>query len=184
LTKIQIIDIIDYLETIMYRFLLVLVFSCAFVYIYISFTENVKSQTFPIEPNSVLTPGAVNPQATKDIICVKGYTGGEDAEGNNVRHVTEATKKKVFQEYRLTGKEQHFEIDHLISLELGGSNDITNLWPESYETKPVNAHTKDALENRLHALVCKGQLDLATAQHDIATDWEAAYQKYVGPLPK
>jgi hypothetical protein len=138
-----------------------------------------QAHYFPTVPNSAFTPGDINPAATKEVICVKGYTSEE-----GVRHVTEAIKKKVFQEYNLTGKEQHFEIDHLISLELGGSNDIKNLWPESYDTKPVNAHTKDALEDRLHSLVCKGQIDLATAQHDIAIDWEGAYVKYIGPLPK
>ncbi len=53
-----------------------------------------------------------------------------------------------------------------------------NLWPQSYQTQPWNAHVKDALENELHRLVCSGQLDLKTAQHDISTDWIAAYKKY------
>jgi hypothetical protein len=66
----------------------------------------------------------------------------------------------------------------LISLELGGSNSIKNLWPQSYRTKPWNARVKDRLENRLHELVCSGQLDLATAQRDIATDWISTYKKY------
>ena len=42
---------------------------------------------------------------------------------------------------------------------------------------------QDKLENRLHALVCHGQISLATAQHDIATNWIAAYKQYVGPQP-
>ena len=70
-------------------------------------------------------------------------------------------------------------MDHLISLELGGSNSLKNLWPESYQGA-WNAHVKDRLENRLHALVCAGQLDLKTAQHAIATNWIAAYQQYLG----
>jgi len=37
------------------------------------------------------------------------------------------------------------------------------------------------VEDRLHALVIRGELDLKTAQHEIATDWIAAYKKYVGP---
>ena len=37
---------------------------------------------------------------------------------------------------------------------------------------------KDALEEHLHQMVCSGQLDLSTAQRDIATDWIAAYKKY------
>jgi hypothetical protein len=39
------------------------------------------------------------------------------------------------------------------------------------------------LEDRLHALVISGKLDLKTAQREIATDWIAAYKKYVGPSP-
>ena len=81
-----------------------------------------------------------------------------------------------------TASRQHkpgdYEVDHLISLELGGSNSIKNLWPQSYLTQPWNAHVKDALENELHDEVCSGKVDLATAQHDIATDWIAAYKKY------
>jgi hypothetical protein len=68
--------------------------------------------------------------------------------------------------------------DHLISLELGGSNDIQNLWPESYRTEPWNAHVKDRLEDRLNDLVCAGRLGLADAQRSIATDWIAAYRRY------
>jgi hypothetical protein len=64
-------------------------------------------------------------------------------------------------------------------LELGGSNDIRNLWPQSYTTKPLNAHTKDALEDHLHALVCAGKVPLLQAQHDISTDWPAASKKYM-----
>jgi hypothetical protein len=40
---------------------------------------------------------------------------------------------------------------------------------------------KDRLEDRLHALVVHRKLDLKTAQQEIATDWIAAYKKYVGP---
>ena len=37
---------------------------------------------------------------------------------------------------------------------------------------------KDALEDRLHSLVCSGQLDLGKAQREISQDWVAAYKKY------
>ena len=60
----------------------------------------------------------------------------------------------------------------------GGSNAVKNLWPQSFQTQPWNAHVKDQLENRLHRLVCVEKVDLNTAQHDIATDWIAAYRKY------
>ena len=80
--------------------------------------------------------------------------------------------------------EQPTPVTRLISLELGGSNSIKNLWPESYRTRPWNARVKDRLENKLHELVCSGQLDLQTAQRAIASNWIEAYKKYVGPQPK
>ena len=70
------------------------------------------------------------------------------------------------------------EIDYLIGPGVGGTEDIHNLWPEAYNARPWNARVKDSLEERLHQLVCAGELDLSTAQHDIATDWIAAYKKY------
>src|ERR1700731_1541450 len=76
-----------------------------------------------------------------------------------------------------------YEIDHLISLELGGSNSIKFLWPESHRTSPWNAQVKDRLEGKLHELVCAGQLDLKTAQQAIAADWIGAYKFYVSPNP-
>ena len=80
--------------------------------------------------------------------------------------------------------EQPTPVTRLISLELGGSNSIKNLWPESYRTTPWNARVKDRLEDKLHELVCSGQLDLQTAQRAIASNWIEAYKKYVGPQPK
>jgi hypothetical protein len=72
-------------------------------------------------------------------------------------------------------------VDHLISLELVGADVAANLWPQSYDTQPWNAHLKDKLEDWLHALVCAGRLPLEQAQREIAVDWIAAYEKYVGP---
>src|SRR5215469_3447955 len=43
--------------------------------------------------------------------------------------------------------------------------------------RPWNAHVKDVLERRLHNLVCSGQVDLKTVQHEIATGRIKAYQE-------
>ncbi len=123
-------------------------------------------------PNPQMTPGDTL-DVTKADICVPGYS-------SKVRDVPQSVKNQVYQEYGITShKPGQYEVDHLISLELGGSNSIRNLWPESYSGQ-WNAHVKDKLENKLHQLVCNGSLDLKTAQHEIATDWVAAYQKYMG----
>lgn len=118
--------------------------------------------------NMLLTPGALNPavsQATiQSTICVTGYTAA-------VRNVTSATKSQVFAEYGITNPPSGaYEIDHLISLELGGSNDIRNLWPEPY-TGADNAHDKDVWENKLHTQVCAGTITLAVAQDEIVHWW-------------
>ena len=42
---------------------------------------------------------------------------------------------------------------------------------------------KDALERKLHRLVCAGELDLKTAQQEIASNWIEAYQKYIAKSP-
>jgi hypothetical protein len=72
---------------------------------------------------------------------------------------------------------------HLIPLSLGGSDSIRNLWPQSTKTSPRNSYVKDALERKLHKLVCAGQVDLKTAQREIESNWIEAYKKYVGKSP-
>jgi len=57
-----------------------------------------------------------------------------------------------------------------VSLELGGSNDATNLWPEV----PPSPNPKDQVEDTLHDAVCAGQVSLAAAQNAIASDWMTA----------
>ena len=130
----------------------------------------------PLMPDPLKTPGDV---LTSDParICVPAYT-------KTVRNVPQALKEQVYRQYGITSRQSgEYEVDHLISLELGGSNSVRNLWPESYKTTPLNAHVKDTLENRLHALACSGKITLEQAQQAIAQDWRAAYVKYLGPLP-
>jgi hypothetical protein len=96
-------------------------------------------------PDSTLTPGVV---MTTDVakICKSGYS-------STVRSVNSAEKAQVASAYHFSGASSTVEFDHLISLELGGSNDLKNLWPEPI----ADAHIKDALENYLHAEVLRGQ---------------------------
>jgi hypothetical protein len=99
-----------------------------------------------------------------------------------VRDVSDAEKAAVYAGYGVAWVPYQHEVDHLISLELGGSNAIRNLWPEPYAGR-WGARTKDVLENRLHDLVCAGELSLVAAQHQESTDWVAAYLRYVGTPP-
>jgi hypothetical protein len=125
-------------------------------------------------PRHALTPG-VALSVTRARICVSGYARG-------ARDVSDAEKADVYARYDVVWVPYAHEVDHLISLELGGSNAIRNLWPEPYAGR-WGARTKDVLENRLHDLVCEGRLALASAQRQEARDWAAAYRRYVGSLP-
>jgi hypothetical protein len=133
-------------------------------------------QPTPIVPDPTLTPGSSFPVTVQDL-CVPGYT-------KKVRNVPAEMKREVYEEYGVTSHGSgDYEVDHLIPLELGGSNSIKNLWPESHRTSPWNAQVKDRLEGKLHELVCTGQLDLKAAQQAIASDWIGAYKLYVSPNP-
>lgn len=120
-------------------------------------------------PDPACTPGAV---MTRDLHVICGTsTSGR-------RNVTEGQKRRVRIAY---GASQHppvgsFEIDHLVSLELGGSNSVLNLWPEPAAPKP-GFHEKDQVENELHREVCAGTLSLDSAVHVIATNWLAVYRR-------
>lgn len=135
-----------------------------------------------ILPDPNLTPGAQNEEVTQQTIgstiCVRGYT-------KTIRppaKYTTALKRRQIREYGFDDtKMSDYEEDHLISLELGGHpTDPGNLWPQSYLTQPWNAKAKDQLENFLNAEVCAGRIPLARAQREIASDWVAAYKKYLG----
>ena len=78
-----------------------------------------------ILPDRKLTPGDADPALTKEVICNKSWSTHE------VRNVPESEKKQVYERYGLQGDNTGYcagpggcEIDHLISLELGGKNTV------------------------------------------------------------
>ncbi|MBS1859944.1 MAG: HNH endonuclease [Acidobacteria bacterium] len=117
-----------------------------------------------------MTPGVAR-AASRDQLC--------QANPGKNRDVPVALRRKVFAMYGIPDADpKAYEVDYLITPALGGSDDIANLWPQSYSSTVWNARVKDELEDRLRDLVCRGDLDLSTAQREIATDWIAAYKKY------
>lgn len=124
--------------------------------------------------------GATNPAVTQanihQTICVSGWTA-------TVRPPASYTTRLKLQQMavqHIAGLPSAVEEDHLISLEIGGHpTDPKNLWPQHW-SPPWGAHDKDRLENALHRDVCAGRETLAQAQHEIATNWIAAYQKRFG----
>jgi hypothetical protein len=125
-------------------------------------------------PDAGCTPGTRYRLVDKARVCTPGYAG-------RVRNVPQSRKDAV---YRAYGIKRHFdgrdgEVDHLVSLELGGTNATANLFPEAASPRP-GSHEKDRLENELHDEVCSGQVTLRRAQLLIAGNWVKAYRARFG----
>jgi hypothetical protein len=124
-------------------------------------------------PDRRCSPGAFYARLTRAVICARGF------HTSAIRNVPQSEKFAVEREYGLAPAYygRSLEIDHIVPLELGGSNAIANLFPER------GYGAKDRLENRLHQLVCAGQMTLAAARVGIARDWPALYRQVFGVSP-
>ena len=131
---------------------------------------------YPI-PDPACTPGAINPTVTLKVLQSGGFkTGCERNQASTMK-----AKNATYDEYKIThpednkGQNQTCELDHLVSLELGGVDTVDNIWPQCGPNDVVLAQRyfkiKDSVENYLAVQVRKGELDLAEAQHGIAQDW-------------
>jgi len=122
-------------------------------------------------PDLSCTPGVANSSVTQqniqNTICKSGYA-------ESVRPKTSYTdplKVQLLSVYEFNDSPSNYELDHLISLELGGSpTSIYNLWPEPHYGT-YNSFDKDKFENYLNKQVCNGGIALAEAQKEIATNW-------------
>ena len=137
-------------------------------------------------PNTKLTPGAINPAVTqfniKKTICVIGWTATVRPP---VTYTNQLKESQLHSGYNYEGdlNPKDYEEDHIVPLETGGNPTSTlNLFPEPRNIK-YGSYVKDQLENRMHQLVCTGQVTLKVAQSVFLTNWEKGYVKYLGPLP-
>ncbi len=121
-------------------------------------------------PDPRCTPGSIDPIVTqgniRSTICKSGWT----ATVRPPESQTERFKFGVAYPAYGTPSREKTELDHLVPLELGGSNDATNLWPET----PPTPNPKDKVENALNRAVCEGRISLVAAQDAIAANWLTA----------
>ena len=121
-------------------------------------------------PRADLTPGMARPVDVRDVCDTRRSHPPEP--------VPASVRQRVFESYGADYRQASaYELDYLITPELGGTSDAPNLWPQAYEGVVWNAYVKDELEQRLHQLACDGAIDLAHAQQEITTDWIAAYKR-------
>lgn len=122
-------------------------------------------------PDPRCTPGAYDPSVTAAVLCAPGYTT------SSYRPPSSETTPVKYDVVEPAYGQDHVsgELDHLISLELGGANDLANLWVEA---GPI-PNAKDKVENALHGWVCSvkdplAQVRLLMAQAAIAANWMTA----------
>jgi hypothetical protein len=121
-------------------------------------------------PDLACTPGALNPEVTQanigSTICRSGFSASIRP---NVGYTNKIKKMAIRAYGDYAGSSPHgYELDHLVSLELGGApNSSANLWPEH----PASPNPKDKVEDASHRAVCDGKLSLAVAQREISVDW-------------
>lgn len=131
---------------------------------------------FPL-PDPQCTPGATNPTLTAQVLrnpnfrtaCIRddATTAGEKAQTYTWYGIGRPENNR--------GVMQTCELDHLISLELGGSDQLENIWPQCGPDDVVLRERffkqKDGVENYLAKQVRDGVMDLGDAQRGIAADW-------------
>ena len=128
-------------------------------------------------PDPSCSPGAINPTLTLKVLKTKGFTT------KCVRDQASSKKQKeqtyVWYEIKKpknnSGKRQTCELDHIISLQLGGADTLENLWPQCGRANVAlpkrSFKRKDDVENYLARQIKDGKIGVKEAQQGIAEDW-------------
>jgi hypothetical protein len=132
-----------------------------------------------IYPNPMLTPGVPNAQVTQANIAETIGRVGWTATIRPPVSTTSIIKQHIMQRDGLTGDPSQWELDHFISLELGGHpSALGNLWCQPYTVgipAGMGARAKDRVETALKVMIVGGLISLAEGQRRIKTDWYAEY---------
>jgi hypothetical protein len=128
-------------------------------------------------PDPACTPGAVTPAVTESnietTICSARYVAAVQPP----RREANAVKRRLMRAYGDRQPSRAYELDHLVPLDLGGTNAVHNLWPELNEPIPQARNAKDLVERSLHEAVCGHRVTLTAAQRAITADWTTALSR-------
>jgi hypothetical protein len=144
--------------------ILFLVLSLNFLFVSNSSFAQELSNWLPIPQ---VTAGATNPTVTQSNIAITICKAGYTATIRPKSSFTTALKKKqlasTYSRYGSTSTSL-FEEDHLIPLEVGGNpTSVQNLWPQLWQGD-FGARKENALENKIHELVCTNKMKLKSAR--------------------
>ena len=150
--------------------------------------KDLQKNGFPV-PDPACTPGAINPTLTVDVLkdsrfktgCVRDQAEAESRPAPRPDERPGPAKTDTYDWYSVSrpegnqGQNQICELDHLISLELGGADTLDNIWPQCGPPGVTLDNRffkeKDTVENYLAWMVKHDQMDLVDAQKGIASDW-------------
>jgi ribonuclease HII len=121
-------------------------------------------------PSSFQTPGAKG-KANEAQICAADFEA-------TVKPIAKWQRDQALEKYGKRPEDFTGELDHLIPVSLGGSNDPDNLWPLP-DSKTMGPAQKKELDLKLHQMVCDKAIKLKDAQDAIKKDWVKAYNEYV-----
>jgi len=135
-------------------------------------------------PDPECTPGAVNPTVTANILRNPAWRTRCVRDGAT----TPAQKHSVYAAYGIRppnnnhGRTQTCEIDHLVSIEIGGADTLDNLWPQCGGGPTLAKRwfkIKDGVENALAKGIKTDGDEPEQAQRGIAKDWSQFITKGV-----
>jgi len=140
-------------------------------------------------PDAACTPGDVLPDEDESVVCSADFHTGSVRD----QSTSPTQKRTVYPAYNVPypdnnrGASQVCEIDHLVALQLGGADTMSNLWPEcspGYANwQGPSFRDKDGYENYLWFRVCmKKDLPLHDAQLQIASDWRKYWEQEGKPI--
>lgn len=122
-------------------------------------------------PKAALTPGDVT-TTDANVVCALPTHGVRNP-------MSYAVQTAVYAEYGYTApaKQHKYILDYLVPVDLGGATDSANIWPAA--VCGTGFYQKVQTDHILRDLVCRRTLSLTQAQHDLETDWYAAWLRYV-----
>ena len=121
-------------------------------------------------PSSFQTPGNKS-RANEAQVCAADFEA-------SVKPIAKWQRDQALERYGKRPEDFTGELDHLIPVSLGGSNDPDNLWPIP-TNKDMSPAQKKELDLKLHELVCAKTVKLKDAQDALKKDWVKAYAQYV-----